>query len=251
MPVRLRPFPTTPSETPTARRALPSGRSPGRNVGTLTVSSCPKSHLNGLHGKHEFTDAAVAVAVALHWQRHWPVAKLADRLEVSVRTLRRDCRPALRAGLPVEGARGVDGGYPLTAGAPPPPLALDDEGLSERPSTQSHSTSRAEHGVLRQPARRVTHGVVTPAGAQDSGRWARVDLPSARRRRRQWAHGPRFSAHVAFGGRVRHRRVRWRAGYDERRRGHWGGVGRWLGGQRGGAGLVGRRRVGRAGGPCR
>jgi predicted DNA-binding transcriptional regulator YafY len=63
----------------------------------------------------------------LQSQRYWPGAELADRLEVSVRTLRRDVDRLRELGYPVAGARGVDGGYQLAAGASLPPLALDDE----------------------------------------------------------------------------------------------------------------------------
>lgn len=63
----------------------------------------------------------------LQSQRYWPGTELADRLGVSVRTLRRDVDRLRELGYPVAGARGVDGGYQLAAGASLPPLALDDE----------------------------------------------------------------------------------------------------------------------------
>lgn len=63
----------------------------------------------------------------LQSQRYWPGAELADRLEVSVRTLRRDIDRLRALGYPVQAARGLDGGYQLAAGASLPPLALDDE----------------------------------------------------------------------------------------------------------------------------
>jgi predicted DNA-binding transcriptional regulator YafY len=63
----------------------------------------------------------------LQSQRYWPGAELADRLEVSVRTLRRDVDRLRELGYPVQGARGAEGGYQLAAGASLPPLALDDE----------------------------------------------------------------------------------------------------------------------------
>lgn len=56
-----------------------------------------------------------------------PGAVLAERLEVSVRTLRRDIDRLRELGYPVEAERGVDGGYQLAAGAVLPPLLLDDE----------------------------------------------------------------------------------------------------------------------------
>jgi predicted DNA-binding transcriptional regulator YafY len=59
--------------------------------------------------------------------RYWPGSELADRLEVSVRTLRRDIDRLRELGYPVDAYRGVDGGYQLAAGAALPPLVLDDE----------------------------------------------------------------------------------------------------------------------------
>jgi predicted DNA-binding transcriptional regulator YafY len=63
----------------------------------------------------------------LQTHRYWPGAELASRLEVSVRTLRRDVDRLRELGYPVEAHRGVDGGYQLAAGAAMPPLVLDDE----------------------------------------------------------------------------------------------------------------------------
>jgi predicted DNA-binding transcriptional regulator YafY len=63
----------------------------------------------------------------LQTHRYWPGPELADRLEVSVRTLRRDIDRLRELGYPVEAHRGVDGGYQLAAGAALPPLVLDDE----------------------------------------------------------------------------------------------------------------------------
>ena len=59
--------------------------------------------------------------------RYWPGADLADRLGVSVRTLRRDIDRLRELGYPVDAQRGVDGGYQLAAGAALPPLVLDDD----------------------------------------------------------------------------------------------------------------------------
>lgn len=63
----------------------------------------------------------------LQTHRYWPGGELARRLEVSVRTLRRDVERLRDLGYPVEAHRGVDGGYQLAAGAALPPLVLDDE----------------------------------------------------------------------------------------------------------------------------
>jgi predicted DNA-binding transcriptional regulator YafY len=63
----------------------------------------------------------------LQTHRYWPGAELADRLEVSVRTVRRDVDRLRDLGYPVDATRGVDGGYQLAAGASLPPLVVDDE----------------------------------------------------------------------------------------------------------------------------
>jgi predicted DNA-binding transcriptional regulator YafY len=59
--------------------------------------------------------------------RYWPGAELAERLEVSARTLRRDIDRLRQLGYPVDAQRGVAGGYQLAAGAVLPPLVLDDD----------------------------------------------------------------------------------------------------------------------------
>jgi predicted DNA-binding transcriptional regulator YafY len=63
----------------------------------------------------------------LQTHRYWPGDELAGRLEVSVRTLRRDIERLRELGYPVSAARGVSGGYQLAPGAALPPLVLDDE----------------------------------------------------------------------------------------------------------------------------
>ncbi|MBB4701296.1 helix-turn-helix transcriptional regulator [Sphaerisporangium siamense] len=63
----------------------------------------------------------------LQTHRYWPGSELADRLGVSVRTLRRDVDRLRELGYPVEAHRGVDGGYQLAPGATLPPLLVDDE----------------------------------------------------------------------------------------------------------------------------
>jgi predicted DNA-binding transcriptional regulator YafY len=63
----------------------------------------------------------------LQTHRYWPGPELADRLDVSVRTLRRDVERLRELGYPVQATRGVDGGYQLGAGAVLPPLVVDDD----------------------------------------------------------------------------------------------------------------------------
>jgi len=63
----------------------------------------------------------------LQGRRDWPGGELADRLEVSSRTIRRDVERLRRLGYPVESLTGPAGGYRLRAGSAMPPLLLDDE----------------------------------------------------------------------------------------------------------------------------
>ncbi len=62
----------------------------------------------------------------LQTPRDWTGSELADRLEVSQRTIRND-RSAAGARLPGARHAGTVGGYRLEAGASLPPLLLDDE----------------------------------------------------------------------------------------------------------------------------
>ena len=63
----------------------------------------------------------------LQARRDWPGAELADRLEVSLRTVRRDVGRLRDLGYPVESLTGPAGGYTLRAGTAMPPLLLNDE----------------------------------------------------------------------------------------------------------------------------
>ncbi|MFB7271198.1 helix-turn-helix transcriptional regulator [Streptomyces sp. NPDC056244] len=63
----------------------------------------------------------------LQARRDWPGALLAERLEVSPRTVRRDVDRLRELGYPVVAVKGPDGGYRLDAGTELPPLLFDDE----------------------------------------------------------------------------------------------------------------------------
>jgi predicted DNA-binding transcriptional regulator YafY len=63
----------------------------------------------------------------LQGRRDWPGSELADRLEVSGRTIRRDIERLRSLGYPVESLTGPAGGYQLRAGTAMPPLLLDDD----------------------------------------------------------------------------------------------------------------------------
>jgi predicted DNA-binding transcriptional regulator YafY len=63
----------------------------------------------------------------LQGRRDWPGDELANRLEVSGRTIRRDIERLRQLGYPVESLTGPAGGYRLAAGTAMPPLLLDDD----------------------------------------------------------------------------------------------------------------------------
>jgi predicted DNA-binding transcriptional regulator YafY len=73
------------------------------------------------------TSRALRLLTLLQGRRDWPGADLAQRLGISLRTLRRDVDRLRELGYPVQAQPGVDGGYRLAAGAALPPLVLDDE----------------------------------------------------------------------------------------------------------------------------
>jgi predicted DNA-binding transcriptional regulator YafY len=63
----------------------------------------------------------------LQARRDWPGQELAQRLEVSGRTVRRDIERLRELGYPVDALTGPAGGYRLHAGTAMPPLLLDDD----------------------------------------------------------------------------------------------------------------------------
>jgi predicted DNA-binding transcriptional regulator YafY len=63
----------------------------------------------------------------LQARRDWPGGLLAERLEVSPRTVRRDVDRLRELGYPIAAFKGPDGGYRLDAGTELPPLLFDDE----------------------------------------------------------------------------------------------------------------------------
>lgn len=60
-------------------------------------------------------------------RRYWSGGDLAERLEVTSRTLRRDVDKLRTLGYPIHSTSGAEGGYQLGAGKEMPPLLLDDD----------------------------------------------------------------------------------------------------------------------------
>ncbi|MEV0151360.1 WYL domain-containing protein [Nonomuraea sp. NPDC050733] len=69
----------------------------------------------------------LALLSLLQARRDWPGALLAERLDISPRTVRRDVDRLRELGYPIVAFKGPDGGYRLDAGTELPPLLFDDE----------------------------------------------------------------------------------------------------------------------------
>lgn len=63
----------------------------------------------------------------LQTRRDWPSTLLAERLEISRRTVRRDVDRLREMGYSIEATMGPEGGYRLSAGSELPPLLFDDD----------------------------------------------------------------------------------------------------------------------------
>lgn len=73
------------------------------------------------------TGRALQLLSLLQTHRLWRAGELAERLEVTERTVRRDVDRLRELGYPVDATTGKYGGYRLATGAHVPPLLLDDE----------------------------------------------------------------------------------------------------------------------------
>jgi predicted DNA-binding transcriptional regulator YafY len=83
----------------------------------------------------------------------WSGAELAERLEITERTLRRDMQKLRSLGYPVYATPGVAGGYRLGAGASLPPLLLDDDEAVAVALGLRTAASHAVTGVAEASAR--------------------------------------------------------------------------------------------------
>jgi len=119
----------------------------------------------------------------LQARRDWPGALLAERLDVSARTVRRDVDRLRELGYPVVAMKGPDGGYRLDAGAELPPLLFDDEqAVALAVALQIATTTGA--GIEEAAARALnTVRQVLPARLRhrvDTLRVTAVDRPATR-----------------------------------------------------------------------
>ncbi|MER7747765.1 WYL domain-containing protein [Streptomyces bacillaris] len=119
----------------------------------------------------------------LQARRDWPGALLAERLDVTPRTVRRDVDRLRELGYPVVATKGPDGGYRLDAGTELPPLLFDDEqAVALAVALQIATTSGA--GIEEAAARALnTVRQVLPARLRhrvDTLRFTAVDRPAAR-----------------------------------------------------------------------
>ncbi|WP_243791849.1 YafY family protein [Saccharopolyspora gloriosae] len=76
---------------------------------------------------HGTSGRLLALLSLLQARRDWPGRLLAERLDASERTVRRDVQRLRELGYPILAVKGPDGGYRLEAGAELPPLLFDDE----------------------------------------------------------------------------------------------------------------------------
>ncbi|WP_348789327.1 WYL domain-containing protein [Leifsonia sp. NPDC080035] len=88
----------------------------------------------------------------LQTRRDWPGPVLAERLDVSDRTLRRDVGRLRELGYRITAIKGPDGGYRLDAGTQLPPLLFDDEqavALALALQTAASAGTAESDGALR------------------------------------------------------------------------------------------------------
>ncbi|MDT0548407.1 MULTISPECIES: helix-turn-helix transcriptional regulator [Streptomyces] len=120
----------------------------------------------------------------LQARRDWPGRLLAERLEVSPRTVRRDIDRLRELGYPIFTTKGPDGGYRLEAGTELPPLLFDDDQAVALAVALRTAAATAGVGIEEAAARALnTVRQVMPARLRhrvDALRVTAVESPGAR-----------------------------------------------------------------------
>ncbi|MGW1976578.1 helix-turn-helix transcriptional regulator [Streptomyces sp. NPDC001889] len=106
----------------------------------------------------------LALLSLLQARRDWPGALLADRLGISLRTVRRDVDRLRELGYSVAAVKGPDGGYRLSTGTELPPLLFDDDQALALAVALQITASRPDD-TLAEPAARALNSIsqVMPA----------------------------------------------------------------------------------------
>ena len=100
----------------------------------------------------------LALLSLLQTRRDWSGTVLADRLNISLRTVRRDVDRLRELGYPIAATKGPDGGYRLSAGTELPPLLFDDEqAVALTIALQIAATTQGSG--LAEPAERALHTI--------------------------------------------------------------------------------------------
>lgn len=102
------------------------------------------------------TDRALRLLSLLQTQRFWPSAELADRLEVTERTVRRDVERLRDLDYRVDSVAGRHGGYRLAAGSHLPPLVLGDDEAVAVAIGLRYATEAAIAGIEETSLRALT-----------------------------------------------------------------------------------------------
>jgi len=91
------------------------------------IRSIPFLMASRMYGILSTSSRILRLLSLLQTPRDWTGSELAQRLEVSPRTIRNDVERLRALGYPVHATRGSVGGYRLEAGTSMPPLLLDDD----------------------------------------------------------------------------------------------------------------------------
>ncbi|MET7641620.1 YafY family protein [Streptomyces sp. NPDC005438] len=120
----------------------------------------------------------------LQAHREWSGPELAERLDVTARTVRRDVDRLRLLGYPVHSTSGTTGGYRLGAGARLPPLLLDDEEAVAVAVGLQSAAFRGVRGIEESSARALAklEQVLPDRLRRRVGALSEFTVPMARRR---------------------------------------------------------------------